>query len=48
MAKQGSFNLGFMGRTARGRIKKGYRLSACTGRVTKAKVKKRRAGRKGR
>jgi hypothetical protein len=42
MAKQLSFNLTKVGRTARGRIKKGFRLSACTGRVTKAKPKKSR------
>lgn len=38
MAKQLSlFGGSKKGRTAKGRIRKGYRLSACTGAVTKAK-----------
>lgn len=43
MAKQLSFNFkkkAKAGRTAKGRIKKGFRLSACTGQVTKARKRK--------
>ena len=46
MAKQLGFNFTKPGRTAKGRIRKGYRLSACTGKVTKAKPKRKRGRRR--